>query len=441
MIQYFLQTILVSALLTLSYFVFFRGTKQFQLRRFLLILIPISSLLIPLANQITFLSHPVVSKLAFSEMLGVVNIGVVDRASSSIDINYSNIMLGIYSFISLILLLKLSIQIKGIIQLRRNSKSKGGIYFTQNTHHSFSFFGSIFIPESQKKDLNIILNHEMVHIEQGHSFDIIFFELLKVIFWFNPFNYLLKKELSRVHEFLVDQKLLEQDTDIEKYCEVLLQNSSLKYMAIGNNFNHSLTKIRFIMMTKNNNRKWIPLKVLGMIMIMSASTLIFANQYSKTEVLPLNGELEQTEQDSTFKYQEIDVKPEFPGGMNELMQFLAKNTKYPELAKKTGTSGKVFIEFVINKKGKVTDVKVKQFTTSTPVEIKEDEKVETVEENGKPVIENSNIEDRPEHDAAINSLKEEAIRVVSSMPDWSPGEKDGKKVRVSYIVPLNFKLN
>ena len=110
----------------------------------------------------------------------------------------------------------------------------------------------------------------------------------------------------------------------------------------------------------------------------------------------------EEESDEVFQFAVIEDKPEFPGGMGKLMQYLGKNTKFPEIAKENNIQGRVFVQFVIDKKGKVTDVKIAR--------------------------------------GVDPYLDKEALRVVKSMPNWKPGKQRGKAVKVSYIVPINFKL-
>ena len=94
--------------------------------------------------------------------------------------------------------------------------------------------------------------------------------------------------------------------------------------------------------------------------------------------------------------------PEFPGGELEMRKFIAENIKYPEEAKAKGLSGKVFVQFVINKEGDVVNAKIAR---------------------------------------GIDPLLDaEAIRVVQSMPKWTPGSQRGKTVNVSFTVPIEYKL-
>ena len=112
---------------------------------------------------------------------------------------------------------------------------------------------------------------------------------------------------------------------------------------------------------------------------------------------------EEEEDDTVFAFAVIENKPEFPGGDIALRTYIAKNTKYPVIAKENNVSGKVFVQFVIGKDGKVSDVKPAR-------------KVDPY-------------------------LDREAVRVVKSMPAWKPGKQRGKAVKVQYIVPISFVLH
>jgi TonB family protein len=121
-------------------------------------------------------------------------------------------------------------------------------------------------------------------------------------------------------------------------------------------------------------------------------------------IIPIDRSEINSKPDSSavYNFAVIEEKPEFPGGNAALMQFLGSNTKYPEYAKENGIQGRVFVAFVIDKDGKVIDVEILR--------------------------------------GVHKILDKEAIRVVSSMPDWSPGIQKGKAVKVRYQVPINFKL-
>ena len=102
-------------------------------------------------------------------------------------------------------------------------------------------------------------------------------------------------------------------------------------------------------------------------------------------------------------FSDVEVKPEYPGGDAALMMFIADNTQYPDSAKANGIYGRVFVQFVIDEKGAVTNVKVLR--------------------------------------GVDPSLDAEAVRVVKSMPKWKPGYSGGKPVPVIYQAPINFKMD
>lgn len=98
----------------------------------------------------------------------------------------------------------------------------------------------------------------------------------------------------------------------------------------------------------------------------------------------------------------VEKMPEYPGGQAALFEYLSKNVKYPADAEKKKIEGRVLVTFVVNTDGSITDIEVVRKT--------------------------------------FPSLDAEAVRVISGMPKWKPGEQKGKKVRVKYTVPLNFRL-
>ena len=96
------------------------------------------------------------------------------------------------------------------------------------------------------------------------------------------------------------------------------------------------------------------------------------------------------------------IMPEFPGGEMKLLEYIAMNVKYPDIARQKGISGRVFVTFIVEPDGSISNVGILKGIGS--------------------------------------SCDQEAYRVVKAMPKWKPGEKDGKKVRVSYMLPVNFML-
>ena len=118
------------------------------------------------------------------------------------------------------------------------------------------------------------------------------------------------------------------------------------------------------------------------------------------EYVPVEVEEEEVQEQEIFQI--VEEMPAYPGGEQKLMEFIAKGIKYPQIARETGIQGRVFVGFVIEPDGSVSNVKVLR--------------------------------------GIGGGCDEEAMRVVKSMPKWKPGKQRGKAVRVSYMLPVNFKL-
>lgn len=121
---------------------------------------------------------------------------------------------------------------------------------------------------------------------------------------------------------------------------------------------------------------------------------------AKEEIAAPEPPKQQVEENKVFDV--VEQMPSFPGGMGALMSWLGQNIKYPVIAAENGVQGRVIVQFVVEKDGSITDVKVAK--------------------------------------SVDPSLDKEAARVVSSMPKWTPGKQNGSAVRVKYTVPVTFKL-
>ena len=117
-------------------------------------------------------------------------------------------------------------------------------------------------------------------------------------------------------------------------------------------------------------------------------------------------EVQEEEEEEEVVFVVVEKMPEFPGGQQALFKYLSENVKYPVIAQENGIQGRVICQFVVNKDGKIVDVEVVRL----------------------PVL------------TYLNPLDKEALRVISGMPNWKPGQQRGKPVRVKYTVPVNFRL-
>jgi len=281
----------------------------------------------------------------------------------------------------------------------------------------FSFFGWIFMnPAAVKEDeISEILTHEMAHVKQHHSVDVLLAEMVSICCWMNPFAWLLKREVRLNLEFLADRKVMEAGFATKSYQYHLLGLAYNHKYGLSNNFNFSHLKQRIIMMNKKKSNVAGHIKyalfVLPAFALLVAGNISCSQDASQTEdakeevVAPVSPEAKEAPADSTAKeevFMVAEQMPEYPGGMKEMLKFLQENVKYPENAMKNNVQGRVIVQFVVEKDGTPTEFKV----------------LRSVD---------------PDLDA-------EALRVMKAMPKWKPGMQKGQVVRVKFTVPVSFKL-
>ena len=139
----------------------------------------------------------------------------------------------------------------------------------------------------------------------------------------------------------------------------------------------------------------------------------------------------QTKQQGDDKiYDIVEQMPQFPGGDTELMQFIARNIKFPKEAQEKGVQGRVLVQFVVEKDGSLSNAKV----------------IENPKKSGANMVvvtammTEKERQDAEGHNAGVQALRDEAIRVVNAMPRWSPGKQKGKPVRCKYVIPVTYRL-
>ena len=320
----------------------------------------------------------------------------------------------------------------------------------------FSFFHWILVhPESHtQEELAEILTHEQTHAHQLHSADIMFSELICIACWFNPFIWLMKREIRNNLEYMADQRVLQTGYDYKVYQYHLLGLAHNKAAAtLYNSFNVLPLKNRIKMMNKKRTKEigrtkyllFLPLAALLLIIsnieAVARTTKNFTREVIQTveksteQVTKAVGQIPEqatveevtipkeipadidiTDKDPSAIMQKVNTgddddifdvveeMPVFPGGQTGLMEFIAKNLRYPVKAQKEGIQGRVIARFIVEKDGSVSNLAVARRSASS-------------------------------------ELDAEAIRVLSTMPKWTPGKQRGKEVRVKYTVPIAFKLS
>lgn len=304
-----------------------------------------------------------------------------------------------------------------ISRARKTIINGQNIFVREGLKAPFSFFGYIVMDPDRytEEELQEILDHEQTHCDQRHSLDVLISELCCVFCWFNPFAWLMKQEVRINLEYLADRAVLESGHNSEHYQLHLVRLSYHKAIAkFTNNFNVSPLKKRIIMMNKQKTSVlgfakyalFLPL-VGGLLCFNTLDVIGSTTPTEEVEIATVSQErvvasVTGVEQSEKKIYNEVEVPPNFPGGMAELLKYLQTNIVYPKEAAEQGIQGSVVVRFVVNADGKVTDVTL----------------LRSVEKH----------------------LDEEALRAVRAMPDWEPGKLKGETVSVYFTLPVYFSL-
>lgn len=200
-----------------------------------------------------------------------------------------------YLLVAFFFALKLSFSIYKIIKiwLKAKKHTAGDITLVEVNGEStaFSFFNLLFIHPGLAHQ-PAVLKHEMVHIKQKHSFDVLFFELVQIISWFNPVLYFIKKDIKLLHEYIADELTTSTDMHKHEYALFLIQNSfGLRAQPITNQiFNQSILKRRINMLNKKRTASGARLRLLLVLPLtaamLCASTLAFTKDYGYIDLLP-----------------------------------------------------------------------------------------------------------------------------------------------------------
>lgn len=539
MLAYFLKINVAIALFYAFYRLFFYKDTFFTWRRAALLCFFAVSAVYPLLNIQTWITEqePMV---AMADLYAGIVLPEFTITPEQATHDWKTLLLEITGFIYwgvvALLAARLLIQLASIIRLALRCRTarirNANVHLLKQASGPFSFFHWIFVhPASHtEEELSEILTHEQTHANQWHSIDVLVSETACVFCWFNPFAWLMKREIRTNLEYLADNHVLETGHDSKAYQYHLLGLSHHKAAAtIYNSFNVLPLKKRIKMMNKKRTRDigrtkylmFLPLAALLMIIsnieavartteevakdvieaveenltsntvtpdteVATETTLAEtpAPQQDKDKLVTYKGKVVDKDgnpiegveifidgshrlpQNQSFKtdkngnfsilafensqmgvkwekdskymlkgikindgdrtqikvvmddqwqnppandpdypvFEVVETMPEYPdGGMSGMMQFLSKNIRYPVNAQKNGTQGRVTVQFVVNTDGSISNIGI----------------IRGVDPD----------------------LDGEAVRVISSMPNWKPGMQKGKPVRVKYTVPVMFRLN
>ena len=345
-----------------------------------------------------------------------------------------------------------------------------------------------------------ILAHERGHIRLHHSWDVLLVDVLTALQWFNPAIWMLRSDLRAIHEYEADGAVLSQGINARQYQYLLITKAGgIGGYSLANGITHSALKNRITMMQNNKSERSRLIKLLALVPIVgitlalnartvtdyvydepqkqqpikkgkksgtikmgnetiqvigetaddrvepTADLKIIQTEAGKQPIFIVDGvrmdekqvkaispdkiasisvlkdkaaidvygqdakdgvvvitRKEKVNGEASHVFDVVEEMPQFPGGAPKLMEYLSQNIRYPKDAMEANKQGRVIVTFVVEKDGSISDAKV----------------VKSVDP----------------------SLDEEALRVINTMPDWTPGKQNGEPVNTKYTVPITFRL-
>ncbi len=271
--------ILVSAVMSAYYLLFLRDKTFHHYNRFYLLGTMVLSLLLPLL-KVEYFTIETDSRILL--LLNQFNQNSAQEVENTFNVwNFGALILGIVSFF---LLAKLTLGLVKIHQLKKEfpkESIEGITFYNTNLHDApFSFFRNLFWKKSILINSDLgkqILKHEMVHIEQKHSFDKLFVQMIQSLFWFNPIFYFIKKEITLIHEYLADKKAV-KNADTRAFAQMLLaSNFSGNVLPATSPFLSSNLKKRLKMLTQKNTKYSYARRILALPILFGVSFALLVN--------------------------------------------------------------------------------------------------------------------------------------------------------------------
>ena len=458
MLAYAIKSAIFLSIMYIPYMLILRKESFFHFNRILLVSIMLLSLILPLCDfhSLSIENNPIQHGMI---IIGTPTAVMENGGNATMTESFNWFVLIIYLYIIGVIatliwkIVQLAVLYRTIHNcvLWKDEQDGITIYCHAQDIAPFSWLNTIVISEDDyNNNATEILRHELGHIMHHHSLDIILANIIQTIQWWNPFSWLIASSLCDVHEYEADHDVLTSGVNIYQYQTLLIRKAVANTTyTFANNFNHSLLKRRIAMMVKEKSNPWMRTKALLVVMMATITLCSFSTpelhkqvgiiaekmQETNEKILRIIKRIEYLQQlripekkiekiiakkkertekhtverretvksntEETNKvFDVVDEMPEFPGGMQALIQYLTNTVKYPEESESKGEQGRVICTFVVEADGKVSNTMIAKGVTP--------------------------------------ALDKEAERVVRSMPNWTPGKLNGQNVRVKYTLPVTF---
>ncbi len=302
LLLYLAQVLVTSGILYAWYHFALRNKKFHRYNRFYLLAATVISSTIPFLNiPVYFTQTETGSSFVLQTLTVISSAGSDDPVSAVVNpshpinwLNWQNLSYTFYILIASLALLRIIISVIKVRRIAKNNpvEQLDNIHFvnTGEPGTPFSFFRWLFW--NRKIELNSekgeqIFRHELFHITQKHSWDIMYMELLTVVLWINPFFHLMKKEVKAIHEFLADRFAVTENTKWQ-YAELLLMQALNTNQRLVNPFFHNQIKRRIAMITTSQKPSYLYLRKLMVLPVAAFVIALFAFSYKEKNKLEDN---------------------------------------------------------------------------------------------------------------------------------------------------------
>jgi bla regulator protein BlaR1 len=491
MTHYILQILAFQLLFLVVYDLFLKNETFFKWNRLYLIVTPLLSLILPLIKidlirqnipeqfmmqlPATLIGISQTSPLVTSEALDVITIYAVNGLSY---VEIGQIIWGLGALVSFGVFCFKLYKISKLKRLGIRTTVNGlRIYNLPNSDTAFSFFKNIFLGEQlSEAQKTTILLHEKIHIDQRHSLDLMFFEVLRILFWFNPLVYIYQNKMVLLQEFTADAEVAALNGKRAYYEGLLSQVFKTESISFINTFfNHSLIRKRVTMLQKSKSKKIFQLKYLLLVPVVAAM-LVYTScsdqapvkevetiVISETEVMDKINELAEAimkkgnisdEEVLALKFLSKEHK-EGDKIYTSVDEYLVEQRELAGLDYINESNTEVKVPFSeIDKvpvfpgcEGLDAEASKKCFTQKISAFIGDNFKTENLKESGlsgkQRIITQFVI--NKEGQVIVKAIKAnhpdleaEALSTLNQLPIMIPGVQDGMNVAVEYSLPIIF---
>lgn len=284
MLQYILKLSISLSAVYLFYQLFLRRLTFYTLNRGYLVAYTMLCFVIPFINVFTIVSEPAWRQSAIIGYIPAIEeyTKAADQGSSA-SFNRMEIVTIVIVIGMVVMITRLLIQYYSLFRMRSKAvllyDDKVKLYHIDKPVIPFSFGKAIFVNQHQhnEEELKDIIRHEFIHVKQRHTLDILWSELLCIVNWYNPFAWLLRKDIRQNLEFIADQQVLQTGLDRKQYQYLLLKVVGVNAFSIASDFNFSSLKKRIAMMNKTKSARVHLIRFLFILPLLVAVLLAFRN--------------------------------------------------------------------------------------------------------------------------------------------------------------------